>query len=659
MTRVAYIDGLRAIAVVLVLWFHAKLPGIPGGYLGVDIFFVISGFLISGQIYDAIAQARFSIVQFYARRVLRLAPPLLVVLVAVLVAALSMRVLPVDIRRIADSAVASALLVPNWYFKRSDYFAPLSERDPLLHLWSLGVEEQYYLFAPVIIVAIGVFARATSFNLYRVGLVLTLGSMMCSLVAAASVVATNPTDLFFATQFRIWELACGGAAALVPRSGIHIPARIGAIIAFIGLIGVALSPLLDPLVPEVRLLNQVSIVASSTMLLMGGSSARTCLVVRILSNRFVVAIGLISYSLYLWHWPILSFWRLTHLDPPTIIENVIAGILVPFLLAILTFYCVERPVRNLKSRLGLAALGARTMMLGVGASLLSALVAFGIGEWSKHLETTSRYRIYSDADVRMERKCGTGATNSLEQCRLGNAGTSRVVLWGDSHAMSVAPGVKLAAEHEGQSAQLIWEGDCPPLTGALYYVQQVKRERCTTQNERVLRELSEGRYQQATGVIIASSWATHLGFQTSSADRGEQVEKLAVAMERTLNKLSAMGLRILLIGPAPLLRYPAPTCLFLADDASARARCNRPREQVDAEEDDIVAALRAVSLRFQNVRFIDARSAFCDARSCEAESAGEILYRDTNHVTSLGSRLLYEKYPSDFRWVFQVDHRQN
>ena len=164
--RLSYIDGLRAVAIGLVVWFHAQLPGIPNGYLGVDIFFVISGFLITAQIFDSVHTSTFSVTDFYARRILRICPPLLLVISAALVATCLLPILPVDIKRIALSAIASTAIVSNWYFlAHNDYFTPAAEREPLLHLWSLGVEEQYYLLAPAAL-WLGALARRKYINLY-------------------------------------------------------------------------------------------------------------------------------------------------------------------------------------------------------------------------------------------------------------------------------------------------------------------------------------------------------------------------------------------------------------------------------------------------------------------------------------------------------------
>ena len=183
--RLAYIDGLRAVAIGLVVCFHAHVPGVPNGYVGVDIFFVISGFLITGQVFDGVRAGSFSMTDFYARRILRICPPLLLVITVVLVAACLLPILPIDMKRIAFSAISSAAMASNWYFwTTADYFGPTAEREPLLHLWSLGVEEQYYLIMPAMVFGLHAVVRRMRVDLNLLWLGAAAVVLACSLAAA-------------------------------------------------------------------------------------------------------------------------------------------------------------------------------------------------------------------------------------------------------------------------------------------------------------------------------------------------------------------------------------------------------------------------------------------------------------------------------------------
>ena len=226
LARLDYIDGLRAIAVGLVVFFHARLPGVPSGYLGVDVFFVISGFVITAQIVDGVRSGSFSIAEFYARRVLRIWPPLFVVILTVLIAIASLPLLPVDTRRIALSAIASTAMVSNWYFMQTfDYFAPAAERQPLLHIWSLGVEEQYYVVVPAFILSLAMIARRYDVNLYRLALFASIAVIPISLGLAIAFAKSKPFLVFYGTPWRVWEFAVGGAAILSIRCGLKLSAN--------------------------------------------------------------------------------------------------------------------------------------------------------------------------------------------------------------------------------------------------------------------------------------------------------------------------------------------------------------------------------------------------------------------------------------------------
>jgi peptidoglycan/LPS O-acetylase OafA/YrhL len=362
--RLGYLDGLRAVAVGLVVWFHAQLPGVPNGYLGVDIFFVISGFLITAQILDSVHAGSFSITDFYARRVLRICPPLLLVISATLIAVCLLLILPADMRRITLSAMASTAMVSNWYFLvHSNYFAPAAEREPLLHLWSLGVEEQYYLLAPAALV-LGVLARRKSMNLYMLGLVCAAAILVFSLTAAFAFAASKPEHVFYSTPLRAWEIAAGAAAVLSIRRGLTLSRSISRIGVVVGLMAIGVASAVSAVEPRHRLVLQMLVVAGASLVALCGAFAQGGVASRVLGLRPMVGLGLISYSLYLWHWPVLAFWRLTHLDPTTPFENVLAGVIVPLLLAVLTYVTIERPIRAWRQSSGLAMVRSRTVAQG-------------------------------------------------------------------------------------------------------------------------------------------------------------------------------------------------------------------------------------------------------------------------------------------------------
>src|SRR5260370_11858991 len=295
----ADIDGLRALAVIPVLFYHVRIPGFPGGFVGVDIFFVISGYLICGMIDEDVRNGSFSLSNFYQRRMLRILPALFVMfLVASALAYLYC--LPVELEDYSKSLASAAGSVSNVYFAATaGYFDAPAETKPLLHTWSLGVEEQFYLIVPLLMLL------ACRVAPQRAGLLFAAAAALC-FAAAFAISYRNTTFVFYLTPFRAWELALGALLSIkfipAPRTefsknlcgGIGMLLVLGAVF-----LGSSSAPLL--LMTSLASIGATLIIASSER----GTSA----VGKWLSLRPVVFVGLISYSLYLWHWPLIVFQR--------------------------------------------------------------------------------------------------------------------------------------------------------------------------------------------------------------------------------------------------------------------------------------------------------------------------------------------------------------
>src|SRR5262245_61329978 len=222
--RLPHIDGLRAVAILSVLAFDMHVPGFRGGFAGVDVFFVISGFLICGQIMDELNRGRFSFARFYARRVLRILPPMLLVVGLVLAVARALPMLPTETQRIGNSAAASAAMVANWYFMQQEPYFDVGETEPFLHLWSLGVEEQFYLLAPLALVLASMAALRYRKPPPAAWIAITLAGLVVSLALALLFTRSKPQFGYYATPVRMWELSAGGLTACLVRSGLLGPA---------------------------------------------------------------------------------------------------------------------------------------------------------------------------------------------------------------------------------------------------------------------------------------------------------------------------------------------------------------------------------------------------------------------------------------------------
>jgi peptidoglycan/LPS O-acetylase OafA/YrhL len=378
-----HIDGLRAIAVLSVLGFHAGFRGFGGGFVGVDVFFVISGYLITGLLLRELEETgELSLRRFIERRVRRLAPALFVVLVAT-IAAGSVLLTPVggEQQGLAKSAIATVLLCANVYFYQhtGSYFEPPPYSLPLLHTWSLSVEEQFYLVWPWLLLL--VFAASRRFGrdanrlLVAVMVVVLLGSLAWCIHATGE----DRAAAFYLTHFRAWEFAAGALAWLAMRAS-PAPSRVAGALAFAGLAAVLGSVFaFREALPFPGWIACLPVFGSAA-LIYGTESAPAGAVARALALRPLVLVGLISYSLYLWHWPVFTFAKALTLEEFTPALGIALSVL-SIALAWATYRWIEHPIRTRT----VALMASRPRAFGVGAALAATalLAALGLGVWAK------------------------------------------------------------------------------------------------------------------------------------------------------------------------------------------------------------------------------------------------------------------------------------
>ncbi len=364
------IDGLRAVAVLAVLFCHADL-GLPGGYVGVDVFFVISGYLITGLILKDLRLQRFSMLDFWERRVRRILPALAATLIATLAAAWFL-LLPDDFVGLAKSTIAVSLLSANLYFWRdSGYFAQASEEKPLLHTWSLAVEEQFYLFVPLGLAVIWRLWRGK--HLFALLALAAAASLLLSVLLPSYRSGLN----FFSLPTRAWELFAGSLLFISHQYGWNPGQRAKGIL---GLTGILL--ILWPCVAYTKEtpfpgLAAVPPVLGAVLIIWSGTDGTEGVVTRILASRVMVFIGLISYSLYLWHWPLLAFAKYLSITPPgPWLRGTLAAASIP--LAVLSWKFIETPFRKRQ------LLATRRSALAGGMAALICFAAIGSLIWMNH-----------------------------------------------------------------------------------------------------------------------------------------------------------------------------------------------------------------------------------------------------------------------------------
>ena len=439
------IDGLRAVAVLLVLVFHAFPGAAPGGFIGVDVFFVISGYLISGILLAKIDDGSFSYADFYSRRLRRIAPSLLIVMLAVLVFGWLV-LLPQEYARLRMEAIASALFAANiQFFSETGYFDTAAPTKPLLHLWSLGIEEQFYLIWPV---ALLLFRFLRIKVIYAAILIVAVSFA----VNVASVSSHQAAAFYFPTS-RLWELAIG--ALLVGRSASNAVVAHTASVAgtLLIAIGAAMTPVAN--FPGWWALPST---LGAALLIWAGASAWINRFA--LSSQVLVAIGLVSYPLYLWHWPLLSFGQI--LAGATPASGFRAGALVAsVLLAWLTYRAVETPIRRSRIWAVPVALASALAVVAAVAVLAGNIpqpeITQGGDPATIHIGAGGEWVVAGCGVSEEEQK-------QIRDCYTDRRDTPIYAIWGDSHATALLPGL-LRESRPGERWLDVGAGGCPPMNG--------------------------------------------------------------------------------------------------------------------------------------------------------------------------------------------------
>ena len=506
------IDGLRALAVLAVVLFHAHLR-CPGGFVGVDVFFVISGYLITSLILRDLRAGKFSLAEFWERRIRRILPALMVV-VAVTLLLGGLLFLPGDYARLGKSAVAQALLVANLYFWRDDttqggYFGPTSEERPLLHTWSLAVEEQFYLFFPLLLVLL---FRFEKFREPRALSRILLGGLLAGLALAAIGVMSRPGATFYLLPTRAWELLCGAWLASLSVHGAPRGkfTREGA--AWLGLAGILLPCWLYTKETPFPGLAALPPCAGTALLIWSNtrrsSDERLTTVGRLLALRPVVFLGLISYSLYLWHWPVLVFgkyWQIENWTPWYFRAGLV---LLSILLGGLSWRYVETPFRNkitMATRPAAFRFAAFCTMLSLLCGGVVAL-ARGFPARVPELAVKNEEAKKDRADVK---------PTELEDARVGRFAplgipsplSPKILLWGDSHAMHAVAAMEALCREMNITAFAATNHATPPLLSGVFHVDQHGMNEQTPEFSAAV--LDQIKRRGMTHVILAARWSRY------------------------------------------------------------------------------------------------------------------------------------------------------
>lgn len=618
----ADIDGLRAIAVLAVVAFHAFPDMVGGGFIGVDVFFVISGFLISTIIFENLERNSFSFVEFYSRRIKRIFPALLVVFVASFV--FGWFVLFADeYKQLSKHIVRGALFISNFtLWRESGYFDNSAETKPLLHLWSLGIEEQFYIIWPLLLWC----AWKRRFNLLSVTLAITAISFALNIWKANSDVVAA----FYSPQTRFWELLSGSCLAYLAlfKSQVlrqfricndHVQSLFGAGLLVVGALFIT---------KERAFPGWWALLPTVGAVLIISAGAQAWFNRAVLSQRLLVWFGLISFPLYLWHWPLLAFARVIASETPAV-EVRLAAVALAVVLAWLTYRLIERPVRS--------GQGGPALVLGLlGLMVVAGLIAGlnqqkgglllkegrspqevknegDIGQEVFHDYVRNRFHLCTPVHIRQEAVQLNGSVRCFQSQQDAPAD---IAIIGDSHAEPLFLGLAEAL----------------PAMNVVYYMRTSLPFTSSREFEHIFSHvIGDDRLRT---VILSAKWSGN-GRKGLTMDPDLFRDELAA----TVARLTDAHKTVYVTDDVPNFRFDPPKCKYerLFSGTSA---CAEGRNYFSHQYDTYYPILEFVVRRNGQAKILNTVKYFCDDKLCTMEKDGQLLYRDRNHLNINGSRYL-------------------
>ncbi|WP_244952294.1 acyltransferase family protein [Ruegeria arenilitoris] len=625
------IDGLRAIAVLPVVFYHAGLSWLSGGFLGVDVFFVISGYLITSLLIGDIQRGRLSIVDFYERRARRILPALFVVL-AVTTCLAWIWMLPADLRVYSRSLSSVAVFLSNvFFFRNKDYFADEFDMHPLLHTWSLAVEEQFYLLFPLLLLFL--FRRGTRTCI--IGLTVLL---LASLLLAQWTSENEPRAGFYLIYTRAWELLAGAICAFVPRQD---KGRFSTVLPLLGMAGLLVSYVIfDRYTPHPSFLTVVPVLGTVLVILF---SSQRDPVGALLSSRIMVWIGLISYSLYLWHYPLLVFAKIRSVPAPSPL-TVASLVVLAFVLSALTWRFVEQPFRRrregLFSRRGIF----------IGSAAISALV-FSVGVAIFATDGAPDRKALRDLDLPrlteslapnrgLSNECN-GRMPVPDSCATSES--PKVAVWGDSFAMHLVVG--LTAAYPKLGVVQLTKSLCAPIAGIAFADRGRTGESpqaCLDFSDQVLDYVTS---TDSIDYVIVSSPFYYLfepgglAAVDGAMDPAGPQSTVLRNLEKTLERLVSAGKTPIVVSPPPSNGQNLGYCVVNAELRGADPDlCDYPFADIQPELLEVAEMLHQLEGRHKVV-WLD--RILCDADGmCRASDGSTAYYRDGRHLSKEGSREL-------------------
>lgn len=631
------IDGLRSLAIVPVLLFHMGVAFVPGGFLGVDVFFVISGFLITGILYKELqATGKFSIGNFYERRVRRIFPALVTVSTVTIIVGYFV-LLPDAFKTLKVSLRWVFGFLSNIFFAgQNSYFAPDIDLNPMLHTWSLAIEEQFYVVFPLLLWVLYKFVPKKAWA-YVLGAI-----ALASIFWAQANYFVDPTANFYQIQFRAWELLAGGLVALFMDS-LQKVAKGNNILSASGLLMLCGSYLfLDDKFAHPGFLTLLPVLGTALII---AFTAEGSITHRLLSLRPIVFIGLISYSLYLWHQPIFAFVRILSPNALSSIE-LLPALALTLLISILTWKFVENPFRNR------SAFSVRKTLLTLGTATTAVLALTVLIRQpalnSVELKVTQNTTVSAEElKTRLSPNYGLGRIcmdflKNQEKCTSGS-GTPTVALWGDSFGMHFVQALQSSKTQATFITQT--KSTCAPIIGFAPKLSNSSIEwaaQCNAVNSKFKKYLLVSGIKT---VVLASNWSNSIGTDRVLVDtKGHRhsAGNIAVrALQKNIADLKSAGLRVVVLLNPPTNGKDLGACLESSIAYGyPLSGCNFNKE------DSLVIKVNEVVRSYSSSAdlIFDPASVICPSGKCLASSGDVLIYRDIFHISREGSAYLGKKF---------------
>lgn len=612
------INGLRAIAVSLVVLFHFGISPFQGGYVGVDVFFVISGYLMTRIIVGGLANNRFSLVNFYLARARRILPGLAILCLTLLIYGV-IQMTPPDLERLGRHVAESLTFTSNiFYWSEFNYFSADNFDKWLLHTWSLSVEWQFYLLFPIVLLQV---SRSGKLRYIPICLMVLF---VASFAASVLFTRSDAVFSFYMLPTRAWEMLAGGIVAISPAALQH--KYLKSAVALLGLALIAFSTLQFDAHTKWPGVRAALPVFGACLYIYADLQSR------LVRNPLVGLIGTASYSIYLWHWPVVALMH--HYSLETSLQLVWVGIIVSVGLGWASQRFVEAPalkalqlLRPQRSWAAVLSAAGAVAGLGIAIVLLQGMpqrpqvagfadaaseIAFAKMRTGWCHADFSDLPVSKTKDVKFEAK--------YENCYIGDLKSNlTAILWGDSHAAHFAPYIDIVAKAQGVKVQQLTSPGCKPLFDGNDV--GTNPDICLNFRKAVLEKLSGG-----TPVIIGARW-----------DNSASYSELDATLDRTLKRLSDANAKVILLGETPVF----PTSVdqkFIYEKTFAIASPHKYNRNASVDHANII--LRAESEKYKNVIFIDPGSRLCTGSTCTPLIQGHEVYFNADHLTIMGAQTL-------------------